>query len=104
MNEKDLKSLALFYYGKSRLLEIWHQEIMELHKNCSIKKIYEVYEKGFLGAWYMVVDSKNHKYIVRHKYNNANTTFMMMEFDKYYDFERVDVETLKNIMQEKKSA
>lgn len=103
MNEQDIKSLALYYYGKSKLLEIWHQEIRELHEAGLIKKIYEVYSNGYLGAWYMIVDKRNHKYIVHHKINNVNTAFMMQQFSKYYDFIRVESDTL-NIINNKKSA
>ncbi len=95
MNNKDLKSLSLFYHGKSRLLQVWYRDIKELHDNGLIKKIYEVYETGFLGAWYMVVDVKNHKYIVKHKINDVNTKFMMMQFAKYYNFEKIDTNLLK---------
>ncbi len=103
MNEQDLKSLALFYCGKSKLYHIWHKEIQELHQLNAIKKIYEVYDKGFLGAWYMVVDNKNHKYIVKHAINDVNTSFMMMQFSNHYDFIRVDSSILSN-MNLKKSA
>ena len=51
----------------------------------------------------MVVDNKNHKYIVKHAINDVNTSFMMMQFSNHYDFIRVDSSILSN-MNLKKSA
>lgn len=76
-NEKDKKELTKEYYGKSKLKNVWYQEIKELNSKKAIEKIYEVYTKGFLGAWYLVRDKEKNRYIVKHQTNDVNTKMMM---------------------------
>lgn len=95
--QQDKKELIKEYYGKSKLDEVWFQKINELNQNNNIEKIYEVYTKGFLGAWYLVKDKEEKRYIVKHKINDVNTKFMMNQFLDNNVYKKVESEEL-NIM------
>ena len=77
IKEKDKKELTKEYYGKSKLENVWFQEIEELNSKKAIEKIYQVYTKGFLGAWYLIRDKEQNRYIVKHRTNDVNTKMMM---------------------------
>lgn len=63
--------------SKNKLTEIWYKEVKELLDNKKVDLIYEIYDEGFMGAWYYIITKNNMKYIVRHKLNNVNTKMMM---------------------------
>lgn len=95
--QKDIEEMIKVYYGKSKLDKVWFQKVDELNKSRNIEKIYEVYTKGFLGAWYLVKDKDENRYIVIHKTNDVNTKFMMNQFLNENDCEKVETNEL-NIM------
>lgn len=92
--EKDKKELIKEYYGKSNLECVWFNKVKELNENKAIEKIYEVYTKGFLGAWYLIKDIEQNRYIVKHKTNDVNTKFGMNDYLSKNDYQRVESEEL----------
>lgn len=93
-NEKDKKELIKEYYGKSNLECVWFNKVKELNENKAIEKIYEVYTKGFLGAWYLIKDIEQNRYIVKHKTNDVNTKFGMNNYLPENDYERIESKEL----------
>lgn len=100
MNKKDLQILKNKYHGVGKKMDCgWFQEVDKLEKENNIKKIYEVWESGYLGAWYMVVAKDNSKIIIQHSINDVNTQWMMSQFKnechiKAHNWERVEVSIL----------
>ncbi len=79
MND-NLEILADYYCNqnsKNKLTEIWYKEVKDLLDNNKVDLIYEIYEEGFMGAWYYIITKNNMKYIVKHKLNDVNTKMMM---------------------------
>ena len=86
----DFREMSKVYYGTSILDDVWYQKIKELENNKKIEQIYEVYTKGFAGAWYLVRDDENNRYIVKHRINDVNTKVMMSEFLKNNPYVRIE--------------
>lgn len=92
--EKDKKELIKEYYGKSNLECVWFNKVKELNENKAIEKIYEVYTEEFLGAWYLIKDIEQNRYIVKHKTNDVNTKFGMNDYLLENDYERIESKEL----------
>ena len=88
--ERDRVELIKEYYGICNLKNVWFDKVNELYNTNNISKIYEVYTKGFLGAWYLIKDKDDNRYIVKHKVNDVNTKFMMNQFLNKIDYEKLE--------------
>lgn len=67
-------------YGKNKITHIWQKEVQLLFDNDKVDKVYEIYEDGYIGAWYYIVSKRNMRYIVKHILNDGNTKLMMASF------------------------
>ncbi len=88
--KRDKVELIKEYYGTCDLENVWYDKVNELYSTNNISKIYEIYTKGFLGAWYLIKDKDDNRYIVKHKVNDVNTKFMMNQFLDEIDYEKLE--------------
>ena len=47
MDNRELEVMRNYYYGESKAIMIWNEEIELLDINNNIKKIYEIYNKEY---------------------------------------------------------
>lgn len=101
ITKNDIKILKFIYKSNKLNNQYWFDKVDELINNNSIKKMYEIYESGFLGAEYVIITKDNKYYRIKHSINDVNTSFAMASYKKdIKNIIRIEFEELRKLINE----
>ena len=86
MDNRELEVMRNYYYGESKAIMIWNEEIELLDINNNIKKIYEIYNKEYNETWYLIRDKKDASYILKNRCGNEYARDIMKKYKNKYIF------------------
>ena len=81
MDNRELEVMRNYYYGESKAIMIWNEEIELLDINNNIKKIYEIYNKEYNETWYLIRDKKDASYILKNRTFRIRRNFAKEEIN-----------------------